>query len=225
MQSKYYEQGQIMKREINYKTMRVVVGTIALLLAPAVHVFSGMEAELTSISISYWTDARDIFVGALIAVGFFLLAYNGEGGKADWEFYLSKAACLLAVFVALFPTSGYNELDRPPIWAVKSAGSIGLQTEHIHYGAAVLLFVCLIAMMWFFSHRALRKGKRGRAYFYRVIALSMAGGIFSLLGFGYLLDWNNTVLYIEIWELTLFGLGWLAAGTYKTEPSLESMPC
>jgi hypothetical protein len=209
-----------MKREISYKTMRVVVGTIAILLAPAVHVFSGSQDGLTSISISYWTDARDIFVGSLIAVGFFLFAYNGEGGKADWEFYLSKAACLFAVCVALFPTTGYSDLNVPPAWAARSAGFFGLRPQHIHYGAAVLLFACLIAMMWFFSFRALRKGKRGRAYFYRAVALLMAGGIMALLGLGHTLGWNNTVLYVEVWGLSLFGIGWLAAGTYKTEQAL-----
>lgn len=86
-----------MKREINYKTMRVVVGIIAILLAPLVHFFSGSQEELTSISISYWTDARDIFVGSLVAVGFFLFAYNGQGGKADGE--IIPVCCSLDIWV------------------------------------------------------------------------------------------------------------------------------
>ncbi len=65
------------KRQINYKTMRRIVGAIALLLAPVVWILSG-EPELTSISISYWTDSRDVFVGALIAIGFFLSAQERE---------------------------------------------------------------------------------------------------------------------------------------------------
>lgn len=98
------------------------------------------------------------------------------------------------------------------------SGVFGLEPKHIHYGAAVLLFVCLIAMMWFFSHRALSKGKRGRAYFYRLVAILMAAGICLLFAIGYLLAWENRVLYVEVWGLSLFGIGWLAAGTYKTEP-------
>ena len=93
------------KRQINYKTMRRIVGAIALLLAPVVWILSG-EPELTSISISYWTDSRDVFVGALIAIGFFLSAYNGAGEGKDWEFWLGKAAGVFATCVALFPTRG-----------------------------------------------------------------------------------------------------------------------
>ena len=206
-----------MRREIDYKTMRVIVRSIAILLAPFVHIFSGHD-ELTSISISYWTDARDIFVGSLIVVGFFLSAYNGEGYKKDWEFYISKVACVFAVCVALFPTVGRSALNVAPAWTVNMSGFFGLQPQHIHYGSAILLFACLIAMMWFFSSRALCKNKRGRAYFYRIVAILMVVGIFSLLYMGYSLDWKNTVLYVEIWGLSLFGVGWLAAGTYKVDP-------
>lgn len=209
-----------MKREINYKTMRVVVGIIAILLAPLVHFFSGSQEELTSISISYWTDARDIFVGSLVAVGFFLFAYNGEGGKADWEFYLSKAACLFAVCVALFPTTGYSNVNVAPAWTATLSGALGLRPTHVHYCAAILLFACLIVMMWFFSYRALRKNKRSRAYFYRLVAILMALGIGALFVIGRMLGWDNTVWYVEVWGLSLFGIGWLAAGTYKTEPGV-----
>lgn len=209
-----------MKREINYKTMRVVVGVIAILLAPAVWMLSGFQAELESISGSYWTDARDVFVGALVAVGFFLLAYNGQGEKADWEFYLSKAACLFAACVALFPTADSHGVGVAPTWTVKLSGLFGLHPGDVHYAAAALLFACLVAMMWFFSFRALRKGKRGRAMLYRTIAILMVAGIACLYAIGHVLAWGNTLLIVEIWGLLWFGIGWLSAGTYKTDPAL-----
>ncbi|MBX3690004.1 hypothetical protein [Dokdonella sp.] len=121
-----------MKREINYKTMRVVVGIIAILLAPAVWLLAGAHVELNSISAAYWSDARDVFVGALVAVGFFLLAYNGQGGKADWEFYLSKAACLFAACVALFPTTDPRSGGVAPAWAVKLSSLFGLHPGDFH---------------------------------------------------------------------------------------------
>lgn len=131
-----------MKREINYKTMRVVVGIIAILLAPAVWLLAGAHVELNSISAAYWSDARDVFVGALVAVGFFLLAYNGQGGKADWEFYLSKAACLFAACVALFPTTDPRSGGVAPAWAVKLSSLFGLHPGglSLRRGSAV---VCL----------------------------------------------------------------------------------
>ncbi len=206
-----------MHRQINHKTMRVIIGCIALFLAPMVYLIAGAEQPLTSISISYWTDAQDIFVGALIAVGFFLSAYNGTGETKDWEFKLSKAAAVFAICVALFPTAGYNDTDLAAAWTIKFANSIGFQPFQIHYGSAVLLFMCLIAMMWFFSNRALKKRKYKRSYAYRVISVSMVLGILVLYVYGSITDMNNMILFIEIWGLTLFGIGWLIAGTYKED--------
>ena len=55
-----------MERQINYKTMRIMVGLIAILLAPTVYWLANSSQPLTSISISYWTDAGDVFVGSLL---------------------------------------------------------------------------------------------------------------------------------------------------------------
>ncbi len=210
-----------MDRQINHKTMRVIVGAIAILLAPTVYLLANGPGPLDSISISYWTDARDIFVGSLIAVGFFLSAYNGSGGSRDLEYYLSKVACVFAICVALFPTTGFDESNMPSGWTAGITGLFGLRPVHIHYLAAILLFACLVAMMWFFSFRAMRKGKQGRAYLYRGISVAMVLGMLVIGGLGYLLAWSNTILLVEIWGLTFFGAGWLLAGMYKTEPKLE----
>ena len=208
----------LMNRQINHKTMRVVIGAIAVLLAPTVYVLSDIGSALTSISISYWTNSHDIFVGSLFAVGFFLFAYNGTGGGRDWEFYLSKASCLFATCVALFPTEGYSNQDTPPTWTATIANAVNLEPVNIHYGSAILLFLCLIAMMWFFSDRARGKGKTGRAYFYRTVSILMLLGIIAIFIIGKIADFEYTVLLVEVWGLTLFGIGWLVAGSYKTEP-------
>jgi hypothetical protein len=201
--------------------MRVVVGAIAILLAPTVYWLSDIDKALTSISISYWTNSHDIFVGSLIAVGFFLLAYNGTGKEKDWEFYLSKASCLFATCVALFPTNGFDDHDTPPTWTAAIANAVNLEPFNIHYGSAILLFACLIAMMWFFSNRAMKKGKPGRAFTYRVISVLMVIGIISIFLYDKIFNLENEILLIEVWGLTLFGIGWLIAGSYKTEKSLD----
>ncbi len=195
----------------------MIVGAIALVLSPAVWILSGGGNELTSISISYWTDARDVFVGSLIAVGFFLSAYNGTGDRRDWEFWLSKAACVFAVCVALFPTEGFSSADIPADWIQAVAASIGLMPDRVHVGAAVLLFACLIALMWFFSVRAMNKDKPIRAYFYRVVAVLMAIGIACGLIVAIVGGLNGMTFWVEAWSLTLFGVGWLVAGSYRSE--------
>lgn len=210
-----------MNRQIDHKTMRLMVGAIAILLAPTVYWLSDTKTALSSISISYWTNSGDIFVGSLIAVGFFLFAYNGTGNGKDLEFYLSKASCVFATCVALFPTQGFSDYDTPPTWTTAIASAIYLEPFNIHYGAAILLFACLISMMWFFSNRAMKKNKKIRAYIYRSISVLMVVGIISIYIYGTIFKFKNTILVIEVWGLTLFGIGWLIAGSYKTEQSLD----
>ncbi|MRS14792.1 hypothetical protein GJV06_07870 [Enterobacteriaceae bacterium RIT691] len=203
-----------MNREISYRTLRVVIGVIAVFLSPMVYVVSGFN-PLKSISDSYWTDARDVFVGSLAVVGFFLSAYNGDGLKKGLEFYLSKFACVFALCVALFPTSDESHKQNLPWWVNNVVAAIGYSSERIHLFFAVLLFICLIIIMWFFSIRARNKGKRVRAFYYRlVVALMVVGGLAIKLPDSFF--WSESkYLYVEVWELTLFGLGWFAAGTYK----------
>jgi len=217
-----------MSRQISHKTMRAVVGVIAFLLAPAVHLFAGVGLfpPLNSISISYWSDARDIFVGSLVAVGFFFAAYNGSGLKKDLEFYLSKVASVLIIIVALFPTKPKFDETNAPIWATNDltppewvlslSKLVRLEPNNIHVGAAMLFFVCLIIMMYFFSLRAMNKGALWRAFAYRIIALLMLVGIPLLMYFGDQQSWDYTTFIVEVWGLTLFGFGWFIAGTYRT---------
>lgn len=222
-----------MNRQINHKIMRMIVGVIAVILAPAVHWFAGATSPLDSISISYWSDARDIFVGSLFVVGFFFAAYNGSGGKMDLEFYLSKVACVLVIIVALFPTEPPKSVPPPhwattdltyPEWIQNLIALVGLKSTHIeyiHFGAAILFFMCLITMMFFFSKRANRKGVPSRSLTYLVIAILMLIGIPLLWFIGNGLDWDYTTLIVEVWGMTLFGIGWFIAGAYKTKTISE----
>ena len=77
------------KQEIDYRTMKLIVGLIALSLATITNLFS--HTSLTSISAAYYEEgwARNFFVGFLFAISSFLLAYNGKGRS---EMILSKVA-------------------------------------------------------------------------------------------------------------------------------------
>ena len=208
---------QSSSRQIDYRTMRVVVGAIAFLLPPAVWLLSGIGKDLTSISISYWTGSRDVFVGALVAVGFFLSAYNGTGVPRDREFWISKAACIFAVCAAFFPTKGFSDSDIPARWVSVLAGAIRVKPFIVHYTTAILLFGCLIAFMWFFSLHAMEKNKPVRAYFYRAIGALMIAGIVVGLVVGLLGKQEAILFWVETWLLLLFGIGWLVAGSYRRD--------
>ena len=205
-------------RTINHKAMRAIIGAIAVLMPTFVVLLSGYD-NLSSISISYWTDSRDIFVGSLIAVAFFLSAYNGTGtcGK-DMEYWLSKAAFIFAMGIALFPTTDFNGCeDCAPQWIMYVSDLIGLKPHEIHYTAAILLFVCLFLLISFFSTRAKKKGKLFRSRFYRAISLGMLLGMPIVYYVGELSDKYEKIFAVEVLGLGLFGVGWLVAGWYKTE--------
>ena len=60
----------------DYRALRLFVGIIAFALPFVVIVLS--PVPLSSISASYFTEARDAFVGMLFFVWAFLCAYNGH---------------------------------------------------------------------------------------------------------------------------------------------------
>ena len=208
-------------RIINHKVLRQGTGFIAFCL-PFVVWWLSNEAKLSSISYSYWTDSRDIFVGSLVAVAFFLAAYNGTGEcRKDTEYWLSKLAGFFALIVALVPTSccKANQLNCScdvPAWVDTITGGNNLV---IHNIAAVLLFVCLYMIINFFTRRAKAKGKDGRSNFYWFVSLLMLIGMPVLYYIGETNNWYDSLFWVELFGLVLFGIGWFVAGTYKSDPS------
>jgi len=83
------------RREIDHRTLKLIVGVIALTLAGATWLFAGTDIE--SISGSFWQGgwSQSFFVGSLFAVSAFLLAYNGFSRP---EMILSKVAVISAAW-------------------------------------------------------------------------------------------------------------------------------
>jgi hypothetical protein len=198
--------------------MRKAIGLIAFALPLLVILLSDCTfQEMTSISISYWTDAGDIFVGSLVAVAFFLFAYNGTGDcRRDIEYWLSKAACVFAILVALFPTDNFKGgAGSVPAWVVSVSEYIHLEPNQIHNIAAILLFICLILLISFFSLRAKYKKAYSRSRFYKSISLAMLFGMPAVFLLGKVKGWYEPVFWVELVGLWLFAIGWFTAGSYK----------
>lgn len=82
------------------EAIRWLVGFITFTLPILVTVIS--SDRLTSISASYETEARDVFVGLLFVLGAFLLVYKGHTQTENW---MANLGGLAAVAAALFPTA------------------------------------------------------------------------------------------------------------------------
>src|SRR5262245_24707424 len=111
--------------EIDHRTIKLLIGLIAISLANITAFFS--STQITSISAAYYEGgwARDFLVGSLFAISAFMLAYNGRSWR---EFALGKIAAVAALGVALFPCKCG---DHPQI------------IDGVHGASAAVMFVVL----------------------------------------------------------------------------------
>ena len=72
-----------LKHIVSYKTSRLLIGLVGILLPiilPIGHfLFGNSPAIQDSISHYYCTEMRDVFVGSMFVLGFFLFSYIGFG--------------------------------------------------------------------------------------------------------------------------------------------------
>ena len=187
--------------EIDHRTIKLIVGIVALSLASLTSTFA--TTPLTSISASYyeggWSQA--IFIGFLFAIAAFLLAYNGLTSR---EMVLSKVAAAAALGVALFPCEGGSHPDFVP---------------YVHSASAATMFLVLAYFCYCFYNRALAKGypqAKMRAVIYAACAVAILAAIVTLtfdkLSGGTIAKYfTQFVFYGEATALIAFGISWLTA--------------
>ncbi len=111
--------------------IRLLVGAIAFAFPVIVWIASSF-AVLTSISASYYTGARNIFVGLLFVLGAFLFVYKGRGRGQLW---IAKVGALAPIVAAICPTS------------CDQCGNSVIADIHLGAGAvlfAVAAYFCLV---------------------------------------------------------------------------------
>ena len=191
----------------------------ALIIAP----HTGIQS---SISAYYHTVMRDVFVGVLFIIGFFLLTYNPRFydksyGKGDQ--YLGLLAGLAAIAAALFPTSRHNWREIIPS-APYDEGLYGV----IHLTAAVVLFGSMIYFSYFLFtetipgktiRRGSGKAKRNRVF--RAMALMMLVCV-VLIVIHFIVESSGTipdlfmqyppVFFLEWAAIWAFGISWSVKG-------------
>ena len=157
---------------MDYRTLRAVIGGIVILLVPVVYIgnwliFIGHPGDCFynpqwipgSLSGFYYTHMRNLFVGAMCAVGVFFVAYHGHD---RWDERLTNVAGLAAICIALFPTMPpyYSKSPNGPNQFFTSANPCGPSTpityhlssyqsliRYLHVVSLLVLFLMVFLMV------------------------------------------------------------------------------
>lgn len=184
----------------DHRRLRLFVGLIALLLPLVVDLMAA--EQLPSISASYHTGARDVFVGLLFVIAALMLAYHGH---TTHESAASKTAATATIGIALFPTTAPME----------TAG-----WEAVVHNACALILFCILAYFCFGPFRRRTRGCTGmrgrRARVYAicgwVIVIAMLGlGAAELLLPASTVSAYEMTYWAEFFALWAFGIAWITA--------------
>lgn len=192
-----------------YVKLRKAIGMLGVILPFAVSLGALIifnEPQQTSISAYYYTHMRDVLVGTLFAIGFFLYSY--EYGRPDG--IAAKIAFVAALGVALFPTD-----------PGKDATFIG--TLHLIFAASFFLTLSYFCLFLFvkthpggFPPMTVRKKQRNLLY--RIcggvmIACILLMGIYHLAGGDETSLANlHPIFWLEAIAIVAFGISWLTKG-------------
>jgi hypothetical protein len=203
-----------------YLIMRSLVGALGIALPFALVVVDGILLDghpflRTSLSAYYYSGARELFVGALSAIGVFLITY--KVAEVNLDNTLSVAAGVAVAFVALFPT------DRPD----HVVGLTSLQSHlgesavgTVHFIAAGAFILSLGVLSFYFGKREgarpPRQGRRSPKFWqtYHWICAGIIGLAFVWCAATQGLDWgpSRSLLFGEVAAVWAFGASWLWKG-------------
>jgi hypothetical protein len=231
---------------------------------------TGWRCLQPSVSAYYYTPARGVLVGALVAVGVCLVVIKGN---TDWEDILLNLGGAVTPLIALVPTpfpgpcrSVPMEVGDTPanvannVFALLVLGLVGILVtivvarralrpgqqlepavrfgvlgmvvlyvavliaffaarplflEHAHYAAALVLFVCMVAVVtinaWSFGRQRAHGAvptPRDYANGYAAVAVVMVGSLALMLAWRALFGWAHAVLWIEGVLVVCFAVFW-----------------
>lgn len=195
----------------SYRTIRLFVGVIAFSLPILVVVFSG-EPELKSISVSYYSEARNTFVGFLFIVGAFLVSYRGH---YTYESVVSVAAGFAAFVVAVAPTACKAIEPSQMCDGVDTT----LSKESMHVIAAFIMFG-ILTYFCLFPFRRKAADREGIYALIRKWIYTSCGVVMILTMVGVLVFRNHyerTIFFAEWIMLWAFGIAWFTAGRIGDE--------
>lgn len=195
---------------VSYLFLRRAVGLLGALLPIAVplgySVSTGSWRLLSSVSSYYYTDMRNPFVGAMCAVGVFLICYDYR----RWDGVFSTLGGAFAIGLALCPTAPPSASDL--------ARAVGVL--HVVFSASFLVTMAL--MCWFLftlsdapaGSRTAAKNTRNLLYRVCAIVILLFTALAGLASFTPQ-SFVNTVhplFWCEALATFAFGLAWWIKG-------------
>ncbi len=194
------------RQVISYLILRTLIGAIGILLpvflVTGCFIYGGCSEIQNSISAYYHTGVRDVFVGVLFVLGFFLLSYRGYERTDNIG---ANLGFIFALGVALCPT-------QSPYPVVQT----------MHFVFAGLLFSVFIYFSLVLFRKGVSKGERtgqkdtrNRIYLICGIIMILCIGFIGLSVL--LLSDEQQLIYKPVfWFETLalwaFGFSWLTKG-------------
>lgn len=199
---------------VSYLTLRRLVGMIGVLLpivlALGCWVLCDEPGLKRSISAYYGTEMRDVFVGGLFAVGFFMLTYRGYEPQDDRA---GDLAFVCALGTALLPTTSESSLVS------------GL---HLFFAAVLLLTFAYYSLFLFTKGKrpfTEQKETRNKAYIGSgivILASLLAILIYKLFLEDSALAGLQPVFWLEALALWAFGFSWFVKGkTLWADPASQ----
>ena len=189
----------------SYLFLRRAIGFVGVAL-PVVLVAGVLVTRgefLDSISGYYYSSMRDVFIGAMCAVGAFLLSYRGYDRLDNLT---ATGAGVAAVGVALFPTT-------PPDTHSPTQGVVGV--VHLVFASVFFLALAYFCLVLFTksdkARPTTRKLQRNRVY---VVCGWVILACLALIVLVNLLP--HTDLHLALWlesaAILAFGFAWLTKG-------------
>ncbi len=211
---------------IHADTLLRTVGLLGILMPWLLITGSWMlgseEVIQDSISDYYHSPkVRDLFVGVLCAIAFFLSAYNGYDRR---DRIASAMACAFALGVAFFPTTPDGaDADVIGRW-------------HLVFAASFFIVLTVFALYLFRSfdpHKGKTPEKINRDRIYLVCGIIMAASLVIIMAYMLWLsdrcawlDRIRPVLLFESVALSAFGFSWLVKGGFilRDRPASKRVP-
>ncbi|MEU6234088.1 DUF998 domain-containing protein [Kitasatospora sp. NPDC047058] len=205
------------------RRLRLGVGAVGFLLPIVLPVGNSLTsarvALLSSMSASYYTHMRNVFVGGLCAIGVFLICYRHDRR----EDRLSSVAGVLAILVALFPMEPPASLTPHPSTLQTTVGML-----HLLFAAGLFGVLAYFCLRLFADSPATGGRRPARDWVYLVCGWVIVACIAVVAVAGVLhLAWDSplTLPYLgEAVSVFAFGVAWLVKSEALTAFARHAAP-